>query len=647
VVASDVHRGSLPHNPALDGLRALAALGICAYHAGFAWASGGFLSVSAFFTLSGFLITRLLLLEFRTRETIGLGAFWGRRFRRLLPPALVALAAIVILEALGIGFEPSPSFAGDIVSALLYVANWRFVFEGYDYASIFRDPSPVQHFWSLGIEEQFYLLYPLALLGCLRAARGRRGLLAAFLAIATLGSTLWMAFLYAPGESMLRVYFGSDTRMAEVLAGALLAVAFPDDRRLQGSGMGRAFAWLGVPAFAGLLAAFTLVELSDAFVYRGGFLLHAALTCVVLAAVCVPGPLRTLLATPSLEFVGRISYGIYVYHWPVYLLVDAAATGLSPGPLFALRMALVGVLATVSQHFLEAPIRAGTRLPGRTAPLVGIAAILLIGVTALGGQRSVPDEFALDAVDEQIGDLAAPDAGGPRVPRVFVVGDSVARSVGIGLRVWGRQTGRAIVAQQGYPGCSVVRGGTRMLYLGPEGDRASRCALRQARWLEVVDRFRPDIVVMLTGGVDLSDRLLDDWDTYKSPGDPAFDAWMLGEYQRVVDELTHGGARLVWLTWPCAEKRVYHRVNAGDDAFSPERIAHLNQVIIPALVRSRKDRVRVVDLFGHVCPGGRFTHALGDFTEARKDGIHFSLEESRWLADWLGPEVLSAWDDAR
>ncbi len=629
-------RGRLEHNPALDGLRALAALGICAYHAGFDWASGGFLSVSAFFTLSGFLITRLLLAEHAETGTLSIQAFWGRRFRRLLPPALIALGAIVLIALLGLGLAPAPNFAGDIVSALLYVANWRFIFEGYDYAAIFRAPSPVQHFWSLGIEEQFYLLYPAFALLLLRMGRGSRRPLAIGVGLATLTSALWMAWLYTPGEAILRVYFGADTRMAEIGVGALLALAFPNDAALARH---RGFAVLAIPAFALMGALFVFTHLEDAWVYAGGLFLHAALTACVLAGLCVPGPLRSALATPALQYVGRISYGLYVYHWPVFLLLDADTIALSPGPLFCLRMALVAALAALSHRFVEAPIRAGTRLPGRTGGLVGTAVAVLIGVTVVGAARVNP--FTPDAGEEG-GSAEAPLADADGLPRVFVVGDSVGHNAGSDCSTGGARPGPPAWSPRAQPGCGVARGGTRLLWHGEVADEAGalqrgRADLVRGRRLDASGRWWSSS----PGGLDLVDRKFDDWPEFAGPGDARFDAWLVAEYVELVDRLSVNGAPVVWLTWPCAEDKPLGGVHTGRDTFSLERVRHLNEVIIPAVAAARPDVVRVVDLFAYVCPDGRFTHDLGGFTDARKDGLHFSPRDARWLADWLGPVVLA------
>ena len=166
---ADGAKPPLTHLPALDGIRGLAVLAVFAFHAGFGWAPGGFLGVSVFFTLSGYLITRLLLDDGWTHDHIDLLRFWARRVRRLLPAALVTIAFVMVLSATVLRVQPGV-VRGDALAALAYVANWRFLFTGQSYTALFAAPSPLLHFWSLAIEEQFYLVYPLVCLGVIAIA---------------------------------------------------------------------------------------------------------------------------------------------------------------------------------------------------------------------------------------------------------------------------------------------------------------------------------------------------------------------------------------------------------------------------------------------------------------------------------------------
>ena len=221
------------HLPALSGLRALAVLGVMAYHLQLGWASGGYLGVDLFFVLSGFLITTLLLEEWVATAAINLAAFWSRRARRLLPALfLVVLALAVYLVANAEFAGPGANGAidlsalrGDAIATLLYVGNWHAIYAHQSYFAQFSSPSPLQHTWSLAIEEQFYLVWPLLLALVLRASRRSwRQVGLGLTVVVGLGSAALMALLFHPGADPTRIYYGTDTRLFDLMAGA--AVAF-------------------------------------------------------------------------------------------------------------------------------------------------------------------------------------------------------------------------------------------------------------------------------------------------------------------------------------------------------------------------------------------------------------------------------------
>ncbi len=268
--------GDPPHGPryipALDGLRGLAVFAVLCFHAGFGWAVGGYLGVSTFFTLSGFLITSLLLAERHATSTISLRAFWGRRLRRLLPASLAALIVVLIYAALAGSGAQQRNLGGGVTSALLDVSNWYFIFSHTSYADLFAAPSPVLHFWSLAIEEQFYLLFPLLAFGLLARLglrrRGFGGVVAALMA-GSLAATLFL------GYSHDRIYFGTDTRAFELLAGCLLAVVVSGRHRISATlhrpGPTRsAVAAVGTAGLIGAVLLWMTTPQTTDWLYRGG-----------------------------------------------------------------------------------------------------------------------------------------------------------------------------------------------------------------------------------------------------------------------------------------------------------------------------------------------------------------------------------------
>ncbi len=640
-----VSDGSFRYQPGLDGLRAVAVGAVLLFHAEFDWARGGFLGVSAFFTLSGFLITTLLLGEFTRTGTVRVGAFLGRRARRLLPAAFcgVGLAAVYI-AFVGPG-ELAEPFRIDGLAALFDVANWRFAIAGDGYLTSFASAtgvavpqSPVLHYWSLAIEEQFYLVFPIAFLGMARLVRGRRVLLGSFLAAAMVSSVAVGWMLTSAGETS-RAYFGTDARAAELLVGAVLAVAL-DGRlaRLATGGVG--FGWAGLVALAGLVGLWSVAEHEALWLFRGGLLVHALIVAVVIAGAMTRGPLRSLLGLAPLVWLGRISYGVYVFHWPLFQWIDGRRTGLDPLPLFALRVVVTIAVAMVSYRLIEQPIRNGgpVRLirwatgPAwlTTAAMVVAAAFVAPKPTTIFTSVAERDPDApLTPTDL---DVMAIDRDVPAMPRmavsplepardrrplqrVLVVGDSVALTLGRGLERWGQDHDVA-VWNIGRKMCGIPRG---PIQVGLKEIRSGTCEQWPAMWRAAIEGFDPDVVIVLSPIWDPMPHRAPGWRRMRAIGDPVYDRWLLGEYRSAVSVLGAGGARLVWLDAPCGEGR----------PISAAALA-LNEVI----GRLARPRVEVVSIAKPLCS------ARGAWGDARDtDGYHFTEAGADLVANWLMERV--------
>ena len=377
----------LPYLPALDGLRGLAVAAVLLFHSDLGWAEGGHLGVTTFFTLSGFLITALLLVERDRSGRISLGSFWARRARRLVPAMLVCFALIAVVLALTEEALPS-GLIGDAVASASWMANWRFILAEGSYADLFATPSPFQHFWSLAVEEQFYVVFPLVVVGLTAARRSstRRWTLAVVLSAVIVASTVQLAALHERAGATSRAYYGTDARVAEILVGALLATVLvgPGGLRVLRGPARAASATTGLAGLAGLAAAYVSWGDRDTALYQGGFLAVAVCAAAVIASACQPGsPVGRILGVGALVRLGWISYGTYLFHWPIFILVDERRTGLGPAPLLAVRCGLTIALAVVSYALVESPIRHG-RLPGRVAVLGWVnGAVAAIAVVAL------------------------------------------------------------------------------------------------------------------------------------------------------------------------------------------------------------------------------------------------------------------------
>ncbi|MFM7070108.1 MAG: acyltransferase family protein, partial [Actinomycetes bacterium] len=270
----------MTHQPALDGLRAVAVLAVVLFHARFSWIPGGFLGVSTFFTLSGFLITSLLLREWSRRGGIGMRTFWRRRFRRLLPASWLTLGLVLGAGMLGVwSVDQQRSLRGDVPFSLAEIVNWHFIAAGRTYGAQFQAPSPLEHFWSLSVEQQFYVFLPLALLGVLTLSRLRShrsplrlvaGVMAVVVVVST-GLNWWFA-----RSSLDRAYFGTDTRAAELAAGALLACVCVRSFRVRHRRARRAIEVAGIVGLLISAALWATVSVSTRWMYPWGFLLTAA-----------------------------------------------------------------------------------------------------------------------------------------------------------------------------------------------------------------------------------------------------------------------------------------------------------------------------------------------------------------------------------
>lgn len=356
--------GVLPYLPGLDGLRAIAVIGVLLYHAGWS-VFGGFLGVETFFALSGFLITALLLAEWNARGQISLRRFWTRRARRLLPALLLLLAGTPVIAALRAPDELA-RLRVDSLAALGYVMNWYLIGSQQSYFDPSLRPPLLQHLWSLAIEEQFYLFWPLLFGLGMRFLR-RRGTLIAIV-VAAAASALWMAALYQPGVDPSRVYYGTDTRVSALLLGSAFALLWSPWRgkRTARRGVGVALDVAGVAALAGLLVAYVRMFEYHPLLYRGGFVLVSLLTIVVIAAVTHPAArlLSAVLGSYPLRWIGVRSYSLYLWHWPIFMVtrpfVDVTLDGWQ---LNVVRFGAALLLADLSYRLVETPIRRGGLAP--------------------------------------------------------------------------------------------------------------------------------------------------------------------------------------------------------------------------------------------------------------------------------------------
>ncbi|UHA74689.1 acyltransferase family protein [Paenibacillus sp. 481] len=359
-----LHNKSASNNaylPGIDGLRALAVLAVIAYHMNLDWANGGFLGVGIFFTLSGYLITDLLLEEKRRNDDINLKTFYIRRSRRLLPALLsVLLVTVAWLTVM----DPSrlPSLHKEIWSTFLYANNWVLILSEVSYFDSFGPPSPFTHLWSLAVEGQFYLIWPLLLIIALRYDM-RRGWLFAWTLVAAAVSAIAMAVMYEPGTDPSRIYYGTDTRVFALLIGAALAIICPR-QRLSGQAGPKTRQIIDMIGSIGfIIIIYMLFHISeyDSVVYRGGLVLLAAATAMLMAALAHPASrLNKLFGWKPLQWIGVRSYSLYLWHYPVIMLSSPVVDTNGFNAVRAIAQLVVSLaLAALSWRYIEEPIRRG------------------------------------------------------------------------------------------------------------------------------------------------------------------------------------------------------------------------------------------------------------------------------------------------
>jgi peptidoglycan/LPS O-acetylase OafA/YrhL len=525
--AAPQRRATLTHLPALDGLRGAAVIGVLFFHDD--RLRGGYLGVDLFFVLSGFLITSLLVAEQRATGRVDLRAFWIRRARRLFPAVLSLMPGVALYARLFAKPSELARIRGDGVATLLYFANWRSIFAGKSYWDLFSAPSPLEHTWSLAIEEQFYVVWPLLSFFVLRRARaGTRALFVVSVVLA-LASAAAMLLLYDP-DSTSRAYMGTDTRGASILAGAALACALSPRGPIASAGavraqsvpMGpqaapnpgalRALDVAGFVAMVGLGVAWATMDGQGAFLYHGGFWLTEAAVLVLIA--CAAQDKKSLVAKvfsiAPLRGMGLVSYGVYLWHWPLFVVLTSQRVGFGGWKLTALRLAATLAVALVSYRWLEQPIRKRGITFGRPAvvvPLATAAAVLCLFVGTRAGALPPPGAPAIAApgisffgpsapYNADITALPAASAVPEGTVRVLVVGDSVAVALGDRLR-FVQESGRAKVAVRAVGDCNVLDEQYPTKSLNNRRHDGGDC---DAHWSADVAELRPDVILVILGG---------------------------------------------------------------------------------------------------------------------------------------------------
>ena len=672
-------RQTIAYQPALDGTRALAVAAVLLFHGRVSWMSGGYLGVSVFFTLSGYLITALLLAEHSNSGSVDATAFYTRRARRLLPAGLVCIAGVSVMAGEG-WFKGIANLRRDVLGAVFQVFNWVKLGSGESYADLNAARAglkrPLDHYWSLAIEEQFYWLWPLTFIGLLALARHWRrisplvsvGILTALSAIAA----PVIAQVWGPDAA----YWATPARICEILAGALVA-CWLRSRRTRDRELPARMALLAPVGFAALAAGSVLFPDGRGPAYEGAMPLVAAASAALIIGLQADGKLRTLLGTRPLVGLGKISYGVYLYHWPIFVLIDRKAWDMPVGETLLIKCAITLAVAITSYYLIERPIRTATwMLPRRTlvSALAGTAVVFFVAVTIVptaskyyGVDAAAAEQAAIDTgsveplvplttvlttttfhtVTDSVATTTAPAttvaavttstelAVPPRPVRIVVVGDSTAEATGAGVVAWAAANPAfAQVTLVTGPGCGLVLGGYLELNTG-ERDVTAECGPYVSEIVPArVAELHPDVVMVMSTVWDVQDRKLTHDGPLLSPMDPAVEATMTASLAKFTDSLlAEGVPRVVWVAAPIPLPSL---AGGEDKQAQPDRHAVLHRVI-ESIAHTRPD-VRVIDLAAWLRD-----QPLNTDREARIDGVHWTSDASLEIAnEFLGAALIQA-----
>ncbi|MEN9646359.1 MAG: hypothetical protein RL238_3028 [Actinomycetota bacterium] len=512
---------TLDHRPVLDGLRGLAVAMVLVYHLRPGALPGGFIGVDVFFVLSGYLIGSLLLVEAGEHGSVDLRRFVVRRARRLVPAMLLMVTALAMYGATWANPFELQRLREQGIATVLSVANWLFIAQGVTYTDVIAGASPLRHVWSLSIEEQFYLFLPVAMWLLVRSGRGdlRRVVLRGALVLAGL-SAAWSALLSVQGASLGRTYFGTDTRAQALLLGvALGAVQLgrpADDRRARPAALAAAaggvllgvFAWIG--------------DESASFMPRIGFLAVALGATSLIAGIDHLPPLRWLLSTRPLVGLGLVSYGVYLWHWPVIVVLDSARTGLPEGSwgLLGVQLVVTMVISLASYFLLERPVRSGA-LRRRIGPRAAawswpVAATLTLALLVVATRPPTLDAAPVASSTTVSSETTSSSAPAADAARIMMFGDSVAHSLAGGevrsdLQVvpWDpAQATLPVLWSQARPGCSFLPG-LVVVQAGAEGaDLSGFCGDWRTELPAAIDEHDSTHLVVLLSN-DMFDRTVD------------------------------------------------------------------------------------------------------------------------------------------
>ena len=677
--------------PTLDGLRGLAVLAVVAFHAGHL--DGGYLGVDLFFTVSGFLITRLILDDLG-RGRFSLATFWGRRARRLLPALWLLLAVLILMSPWLVERSSGLSLRRSVVATAIYIANWWQLSGPASYWEAFGTPSPLNHTWSLAIEEQFYVLWPVLAVVVWKLARRPARALLAVAGVAIVASVAAQCLLFQPGTDGARSYLGTDTRVASILVGCGAAILLWTRSHRVAPVVWHWLHLLAPVALVGIVAAW-FIGRPGPWLYRGGFPLLAVAAALVLASSVAPTPgrLNRALGWAPLVLIGQVSYGIYLWHWPVFTLLGPDQLHVEGWRLLMSRLAITAVLVSISYVLIERPYRfrrgpLHIRFFGGAVCVVGVVTAVLAWpsaspVSAARADRvlaqltqdqpivsatttpvsseppttsattTLPPTTAADTTSTTAPTTAAPTTAAPTTAattttaptttttvaptlpapkNLLVVGDSVAYAL---RRSLPQQAVNGMgVTVAGRVGCTPGRPERPQIRFYNGVEVQDPCVNAITEWPARVQQDGYDGVLMVFGASGLDRQFDGEW---LRPCDSRYNAWFQASIEANMRALQAAAAR-VWIVL-APYNRHLSVASPETQAITDRQTDCLNRMYEGAA--QAVGGVGVIDLHALICPEGTTCIRVIDGIELRPDGLHFAGEGAdviaRWLLLQLGP----------
>ena len=653
------------HIPALDGLRGLAVAAVVLYHFAPEAMPAGFLGVDVFLVLSGFLITSLALEEVDRTRAMSAPGFFARRARRLLPAAIATIIVVVIVARILDHGSVDASLRGHAVASLAYIANWWSIAQQNSYQAAFGAESPLNHFWSLAVEEQFYLVFPIALIGAVALLKRRIGLhrLAHLTLVAAvigaIASCALMWILRTPGTDPSRVYLGTDTRSQALFVGIAIACVVrlrpvTPSRRLTRTSLTTA----ALLALAALVGIATTADFRSDWLYTGGFLLIAVATGVIVLTLNGPDSFLTkALGLRWLRTLGLVSYGLYLWHWPVKVFVTGQRLHLSDDrtgriELFVIRVVLTAIATALSWYLIEQPFRrrravdapSSTRRSSRAYLGFGAAGATLLAFGLVwfvaAPTPPAPTEFS-STVAPTTGDTRNAD---PPLSLLWF-GDSVTWTMGGGVIAFPWPTGynspfdptRIVIWNKGIYQCPMMQQQTRSF--GIVRDGGGPCAGWEDTWRAAATAFPADAIVWSGALRDTYDVLVDGrWVAF---GSPEWIALYDAELDKAGAIAAENGVPLILLSQ--ADPRVFPD-EASEDSLTAANIGKFSQLrrIQREYALAHPGTTMSIDMTDILCAGGTCEETTPSGEAIRPDHLHYSAAGAAHVAPRLSTAIEQA-----